>query len=260
MRIIFVDDEKTALDTFLPNIIDRVDMECQFFIKDGNKAIEYARGNQIDLAFLDVVMKPIDGITLAKELIKINPMIQIVFITGYPDKVLDIEQAIPKKNYFDICFKPYESDKIQSILIRSKELLDKKMDVFFYTFGFFDMFVNGKAVYFNSSKAKELLALLVDANGSWVDMDYAISCLWPDKGADLGRRSYRDAVCRLRKILRSIRLENLVFFKRGQLAINKELAHSDLWDFYQKKCPYNGSYMKQYGWSTITELELENRK
>ena len=59
-----------------------------------------------------------------------------------------------------------------------------KHHIFIRTFGHFDVFVDGEAILFNHSKAKELLALLVDRRGGFVGATEAISCLWEDEPAN----------------------------------------------------------------------------
>lgn len=46
------------------------------------------------------------------------------------------------------------------------------------TFGYFDVFVDGKPIPFRSEKAKGLLALLVDRRGGFVTSADAIATLW----------------------------------------------------------------------------------
>ena len=46
----------------------------------------------------------------------------------------------------------------------------KNVDIFIKTFDGFDVYVNGKMVYFPSSKAKEMLAIMVEKRGSSVSL------------------------------------------------------------------------------------------
>jgi two-component SAPR family response regulator len=103
-------------------------------------------------------------------------------------------------NLLGFAYKPFDCD----ILNRFIELVysqSAKPDVFFSCFGPFDLFVNGRALDFYSTKSKELLALLVAYRGSELMMDDAINHLWPEKNIDLAKRLYRDAIWRLRKLL-----------------------------------------------------------
>ena len=255
MKIIVVDDEISALNTFLPNVVDDIKIECKMFMNAPRAALEYARTNRVDAAFLDVVMPDINGVDLARRLLEINPEIKIVFISAY---VKDEQRIIDSLNgrVAGFCHKPYTPQEL-STLISSLNSDAERPRLFLRTFDGFDLFVNGVAVDFSSRKAKELLALLTDARGSYVTMDTAIGNLWADKNADLGKRLYRDAVCRLRLTLKNAGADGLVIFERGRAVMNTKLAACDMWEFIEKGGIFSGRYMPQYDWSIVTESLLE---
>lgn len=258
MRIIIVDDELSALNTFLPNVIDNMDIECKMFMNAPRSALEYVRINKVDVAFLDIRMPEIDGINLAERMLDINPELKIVFISAYAQDEKSICERLNGK-VAGFCHKPYNAEKIKRLLA----VLDtekSKPKIYLRTFDAFDLFVNGVAVNFSSSKAKELLALLTDARGSYVTMDTAVGNLWADKNAELGKRLYRDAVCKLRLKLKELDAEGLVTFERGRAVINTKFAICDMWDFVENGGVFSGRYMPQYDWSIVTEATLEQIK
>ena len=55
---------------------------------DGVEALELMRANpgKIDIVVSDVVMPEMDGPTLFKELRKDNPLIKVIFVSGYPNE------------------------------------------------------------------------------------------------------------------------------------------------------------------------------
>jgi two-component SAPR family response regulator len=83
MNVVVVDDEASALATFLVNVVDDTRITYKFFKKDPREALAYVRNNPVDAAFLDILMPLMNGVDLAEELIKIVPGIKIIFITGY---------------------------------------------------------------------------------------------------------------------------------------------------------------------------------
>lgn len=256
MVIIVVDDEIAALNTFVPVTADELDVECKMFMNEPRRALEYARNNRVDIAFLDIVMPAISGVDLAERLIKVRPEIKIVFISAYAQDE-DAVRARLGDSLIGFCYKPYSAEKLSAIISSVGEGI-KKPSVFLRTFDAFDLFVNGVAVNFSSSKAKELLAVLCDANGSWVAMDTAIDNMWSDRNAELGKRLYRDAVSRLRITLKSAGVENLVVFERARAKIDTALAKCDMWDFVRSGGGvFSGRYLPQYGWSIVTESVLE---
>jgi len=255
MKIIVVDDELSALNTFLPNVVDDLDVECKMFMNAPRSALEYVRINKVDVAFLDIKMPEIDGVDLAERMLCLNPNLKIVFISAYCKDEESIKSRLNGK-VAAFCNKPYSADKIKTLLA-SLAADTAAPKLFLRTFDAFDLFFNGVAVNFSSAKAKELLALLTDARGSYVTMDTAVGNLWPDKNAELGKRLYRDAVCRLRLTLKEIGAENLVTFERGRAVINTAAASCDMWDYMEKGGIFSGRYMPQYDWSIVRESILE---
>ena len=83
MRIIAVDDEKIALDSLSSSIKAIVAEDEVISFRYPEDALEYAKENICDIAFLDVEMAGMSGIELAEELKKYNSEINIVFCTGY---------------------------------------------------------------------------------------------------------------------------------------------------------------------------------
>lgn len=258
MKIIVVDDEISALNTFLPSVVDDLNVECKMFMGAPRAALEYVRINGVDAAFLDIKMPEIDGVDLAERMLEISPKIKIVFISAYAKD----EKAICERLHGKVagfCHKPYDAEKLKRLLASlSAETPSPKL--YLRTFDAFDLFVNGVAVNFTSSKAKELLALLTDARGSFVSMDTAIGNLWADRNAELGKRLYRDAVCRLRLTLKEVDAERLVTFERGRAVINTAAAACDMWEFIKNGGAFSGRYMPQYDWSIVTESMLEQLK
>lgn len=85
-----------------------------------------------DIAFLDIQMENVDGLTLAKELRQRNRKTALFFITnyeGYQDNAMDL-QAL---RYFK---KPFEPDRLVAGLDKALEYIDGAyVDVFLYSGG-----------------------------------------------------------------------------------------------------------------------------
>jgi signal transduction histidine kinase len=77
----------------------------------------------IALAFIDIQMPPgIDGVETAKEILKVDPKIEIVFVTAYTNKSRqDIEKNLQNKRFFYLQ-KPFHPDELfqmaQSLILR----------------------------------------------------------------------------------------------------------------------------------------------
>ena len=253
-KIIVVDDELSSIQKIISVLIDQFDLSVCMFKEEPLSSIEYVKNNNVSAAFLDINMPLINGIELAEKLISIDPNIKIIFITGY---VFDKNYIINKfkNNLLDILSKPFTKNEFQNIIEKINNDTNK---YFLHTFGNFDLMINNIPINFYSKKSKELLALLVDRNGSNVPMEEAICAMWPDIDIDKSKILYRDAVWKLRKTLKENNLENLVSFQRALLHINKIIA-CDYWEML-KGCKnlYKGLYLTSYEWSLETQNYLSN--
>ena len=88
-NVIMVDDNKVILTGGIP-IIEEVipNANVTGFIKP-SEAIEYAKVNRVSLAFLDIEMGNISGLDVCRELLKINPNTNVVYLTAYREYSFD---------------------------------------------------------------------------------------------------------------------------------------------------------------------------
>lgn len=69
--------------------------------------------NEIDIVFLDINMPSIDGVSLAKLLIKLKNDIKIIFITAYKEHAIDAFEI----KAFDYILKPYSEERIDKVIL-----------------------------------------------------------------------------------------------------------------------------------------------
>ncbi len=83
--IIMVDDERTILNGNM-SIVNEVvpDAEITGFSKP-SEALRFIQSNHVDLAFLDIAMGKTSGISLCEQMTEINPRLNVVFLTAYPE-------------------------------------------------------------------------------------------------------------------------------------------------------------------------------
>ena len=117
--------------------------------------------------------------------------------------------------------------------------------VYVKTFGGFDLYYQGELIYFSSSKAKELLAILVDWSGKEVTLSHlAVHLAWH----------------RLKQTLKKYGIEKIVVKGRGTYAINKEAVVCDSYDMVRQVQGasnfFVGEYMPEYSWAEVTLSNL----
>ena len=199
------------------------------------------------------------SIELAKRIKAINRNVRIIFATSYGNYALEAFGV----DAVDYVMKPYEAEDIKKAYEKARLIRDevKENKVFIKTFGFFDVFVDGKSVSFPSAKSKELLAILVDRNGGVVNTEQAISILWEG-------RKYDETVQSLfRKVLKSPRtsleeagISDILVDNRNQRSVDKSKFMCDYYEFLEhgksENTKYFGKYMEQYGWAKTTEAQI----
>src|SRR3954463_8301817 len=89
------------------------------FATDGEKALARYKVERFDLVVADIDMKPMDGITLLKQLKAYDPSAVIVIMTAYAST----ESAIQALKYgaFDYLQKPFKVDELMQALKRGLE-------------------------------------------------------------------------------------------------------------------------------------------
>lgn len=83
----------------------------------GTEALEKAQQQKIDIAFIDVKMRDINGLEVLSKWKTIQPDTQIVMISSYSDGLL-VRDAI-KRGAFTYLFKPLNKMDIMSVTVKS---------------------------------------------------------------------------------------------------------------------------------------------
>ena len=261
MRIAAVDDEKTALEGLVLSI-ERAEPNADVHgFRNPEEALAYMKENVFDVVFLDIRMKRLDGIRLAQEIKLMFPRVNIVFATGYDDYYEDAF-GMHVSGYL---LKPITPQKVRKELddLRHPVAWETGKRVRFQTFGNFEMFVDEKPVRFFYDKTREMVAYLVNREGTICTNNEIMTELWQDdKHASYLRRLKKDFIDTIKKL----GCEDIAVRGRGRIGIIAEKVDCDYFDWKKGKPyalnSYHGEYMAQYGWAEITNgsLSMEKRK
>ena len=260
MQVISADDERFALEDMRDICLSLPQVTGFEAFSNPADALEYVAKQKVDLAFLDIKMPVMSGLELATRLLRLAPELKIVFVTGFKEYAFDAFGV----NAIGYVLKPFSEDMIRREIEKASAQLSQSpaQSVRIKTFGYFDVFVQNKPVYFSGSKAKELLALFVDRRGGSVSTENAISMLWPD-------RDYDDTVQSLfRKVLKSLRvsladagISDILIDVRNQRSVDTDKFSCDLYALLQKDQAamesYSGEYMQGYAWAEATKNHLD---
>ncbi len=259
MRIIAVDDEKLALETLVDSVSTVIpETEVRAFRKP-DEALAYVRENGCEIAFLDIKMRGMTGLELARQLKDICGDINIIFVTGYSEYSLDAFRLYAS----DYLLKPATPDALKKSLenLRTPVKPAQTMKIRFQCFGNFEVYVEGKPLIFKRTKTKELLAYLVDRRGASATMGEIMAVLW-EKGNDTPARhsNLRNLITDLKHALATVGEEEILLKKHNSIAIDRDAVDCDYYDFL-RNIPYavnsyQGAYMMQYSWAEITTASL----
>lgn len=87
--VIIVDDEQPILTGELNTLCEALPSAEITGFTSPAEALEFARHTRIDLAFLDIEMGKTNGLELCGKLLKINPSLNVIYLTAFPDYALD---------------------------------------------------------------------------------------------------------------------------------------------------------------------------
>lgn len=257
MRCIAVDDEPMMLKKFERISHDIQDLELIGVFRDPLEAEDFAKKEKPELAFLDIGMPVINGIELAKRLREINSEILIVFLTAY-DEYLRESNLIGADYYI---LKPYTKEVMERTFQNMYLLAQRqKKPVFIETFGRFNLYLNGTPVPL-SGKAKEILALIVAKCGKEISNEEIFSVIWEEKEySHSGMKTYFSALRRLKDVLKSENLEDiLIATPRGWMA-NPKKFDCDYYEFKQGKQDgtrqFEGEFMVEYSWGESIQATI----
>jgi two-component system, NtrC family, response regulator HydG len=118
MASILIVDDLISIHEMLEAVIAPTGHKTSF-ATDGEKALVKYKAEKFDLVLCDIDMKPMDGITLLKQLKQYDPAAVVVIMTAYAST----ESAIQALKYgaFDYLQKPFKVDELMQALKRSLE-------------------------------------------------------------------------------------------------------------------------------------------
>ena len=256
MRVICVDDEKLLMEDTLSmcRALPQIGEAVGFTRAD--EALEWLEHNPADLALLDIDMPGMNGLELAAAIKARQPETAIIFLTGYAQYAVDAF-SLRASGYL---LKPVSLERLAADVDYALAGKTRHMTghVVVKTFGNFDVFVDGKSVGFRMAKCRELLAYLVDRQGTGVKRAELAAILWEDRIYDRRLQKQLDVYIRsLRDSLRSCGIEEILEMRRGSLRIRPELMTCDAYLFFAGDSDavnaYRGEYMSAYSWASMTE-------
>ena len=264
MHIIATDDEQSALNVLMRAIKEIVPLAMVHGFCNSLEALEFMKETKCEVAFLDIQMREMSGIILARKLKEIYPKVNIIFVTGY-SQYANEAFALHASGYV---YKPVTANKILDEMENLRNPIKwKDTGIFVNTFGNFELIVNGEEVSFGREKSKEMLAYLVDKKGKSATRKELAEILFEREEYSRATQNYLSKIVKeLMDVLKRVGAEKML--KRGfnSYSVDMDVFLCDLYEYEKENATpdelnrFRGEYMKQYSWAEITLAKLYWRK
>ena len=253
MRILCVDDEPLMLQMLEMAVKEaKPDADIAAF-DDQDELLEDAKSGGCDIAFLDIHMRGMNGVELAKELKAVNPKMNLIFVTGFSEYAGDA-MSLHASGYI---MKPVTAEKIKKELEDLRFPIEPKSNALLRVqcFGNFDVFTpDGKPVHFERSRSKEIFAYLIHRHGSSCTIKEIAAALFEDEPYDKKQQNYiQILISAMMKSLKKIGAETVINKSYNSLSVDVNLVDCDYYRFAELDAgavnAYQNEYMSQYYWA-----------
>lgn len=123
IRVLLVDDEKEFVDVLAERLETRDFIVEKAF--SGDEALTVMGEKEVDVIVLDVLMPGKDGVATLQELKKLNPILEVIMLTGHGSVDTAVEGM--KLGAFDYLMKPTETrDLVEKIVKAYKRKVEQE--------------------------------------------------------------------------------------------------------------------------------------
>lgn len=228
IRIAAVDDEMHALEMFERIALKIKDIEICGLFETGEQLLSYLKLHSLDAVFLDIEMPGISGLQLSEQVLDLDENIDIIFVTAFNQYAVEAFEL----QAMDYIMKPLAEERFAKTvarLLKTKRMVQSPNKPFIQCFGSFEVFINGEAMPWKNSKAKEILAFLIQKNGIPVNWEKITNAVWPDYDAEKAQTNFHATTYLLRKRLSEVGISNILENSRGNYRVVMEELSCDLY-------------------------------
>ena len=119
MKILITDDEKPARKELVYILEQLVPGAELFEAKNGREAVNFLAKNLVDVAFLDINMPGMDGLTAGAAIVEMENSPLLVFATAYSDHAVEAFEMAA----LDYVVKPFDERRLAKTVERIRETL-----------------------------------------------------------------------------------------------------------------------------------------
>ena len=261
MNILLADDEIFALRD-LSRVVAKAVPDAKIKMADNyGDIMKIVEEFSVDVAFLDVQMPGHDGLSIAKEIQKRYPMVNIVMVTAYREYALDAMNLFAS----GYILKPADEEDIIKVMqnLRHPVSVERK-GLYVQCFGNFEAFIDGKPIEFQRNRTKEMFAYLIDRKGAMCDADMIIGNIESNAVADETEKSkIRVYSSDIVSTFANLGIHDILTKSKGLYGVNTKLLDCDYYRFLENDslaiAQYTGEYMTQYEFARETRTFLKEK-
>lgn len=185
------------------------------------QALAFARGEPLDIAFLDIGMPEMNGLVLAEHLMEIHPEIHVVFVTAYHEYAIEAFEM----NAVDYVLKPVHSTRLAKTMMRFTKAgpdRDRQSGMSsgrmpkiccMQNLHYVDHNGTPHEIRWRTQKVQELFAYLVFNRNKTVSKQVLLDLLWPDYDLDKSSTQLHTAIYQIRKVIKEMGWDLKIKFK-----------------------------------------------
>lgn len=227
IRIAAVDDEMHALKRFERMVHKDNEIELCGLFDTGEQLLAYIKDHPLDAVFLDIEMPGVNGLVLSQQILDVDEHIDIIFVTAFNQYAVEAFEL----QAIDYIMKPLKKERLDKTvkrLLKTKGKTSKSGKLFVQCFGDFEVFLDGEAMVWKNTKAKEILAFLVHKNGVSVNWEKIADAVWPEYDFEKAQTNFHANMYLLRKKLAEEGVTQILEGGRGNYRIVKDGFSCDL--------------------------------
>lgn len=228
IKAIVVDDEWYNLAEICELVENTGFMSVEGRYQNPGQALDEVDSISPQVAFIDIEMPELDGMTLAEKLLEKKPSIIIVFITSWHQYAV---QAFDL-NALDYIMKPIKPERfnrmVEKICHEIQLQSQRQPNVLkIKCFGSLETSIDRVPIKWERAKAEELFAYLLLHHGSYVHKEIIIEDLWPDYEIAKALPILQTSICKIRNIFSKMKQQVMLNYSGNKYCLTITNAECD---------------------------------
>lgn len=200
-----------------------------------------------EVAFIDIEMPEMDGVTLAEKLLEKDPSIIIAFITSWNQYAVKAFEL----NALDYILKPIKIErfnqmvrKIQNQIILRRPLKASALKI--KCFDRLEVSIDGVAIKWERAKAEELFAFLLMHHKRYIHKDTIIENLWSEYEPKKALQILQTSMCKIRNVFSEMKEEVELDYSNGKYRLIIKNCKCDYIEFQEVLSNYKAGNRNTY--------------